>query len=666
MRRISLLTYIPALAALCSIAAGSEPQSLATSEVEAWIRHLVPLPRKIELKERVCVPARGVRVIVPDDAPALVRQAATELREAMGASAGDPDTPAFSLELSTDAGQAPSLADLPNHDQAYAVRPTPHGDGLVLIGGSPRGLYYAAKTLQQFIIARRQGEQVLIPLVTITDWPDLQARGLWGSDSAGQLKWMSDRKMNFDEQIARNTVTADRRCEIGLSGSKQRIIDEGPTWGIDPVPVILHLEQLSRTGIFGAYPDLIAKDGKPGTVCYSNPTFVDVLANWLVLWRGQPGVKTVDVWMAENLGGQPGCQCESCRREDRNVLEARAIVAAWKKARQTHPDLGLYTLTSEETEKSNPRVFQELPREIRIWYYHSLFTYNSSESPMIRPYLVDAIREGRRLGVCLNLCAAVGFNQPFTGAHFVHHRMNEFVDKKLSGFMGYATPRVCSNEFNVEAAAEWGWNARGRSPHEFALSWAVRQGFKDPERFAQWSDTIGPVAWDIYGSEWPSGQKRKRPGRMATLLKEGNVPELGSSLSEGGFRIPWSDIRTPDQLNRDVAQAARALQLARDMDIDALIQESLVIQGYIHSLKALWELKQLVKPSGVADSDKSSARRWFTMYAEGLGQARNALRAWEASLESCGGRHYGFRGGDILADMIDEMNATAADLGCRP
>ncbi len=680
-----LIGHAALLAALVTSALHGAPQlkELSPADVEHWSWHLVPLPRQIDMTQSVVLAPSEVALEVPNGAPVLLTQAARELREALGGTEPTPDAAGFRLTLRIDAADQ-ELASLQNRDQAYRIAPAPGGAGLLLIGGGERGAYYAAKTMQQFITARRNGgasagtkntsrapvphdeAKVQIPLVRITDWPDLEVRGLWGSDSATQVRWMSDRKMNYDEQISYTGVDREKRADVRLAGAKQRMIDEGPAVAVEPVPVILHLEQVARDGFFDAFPNLKARGGKPGSICYSDGGFTDVLADWLVAWREKPGVRSVDVWMAENMAGQTGCQCEKCAKENRSVLEARTIVAAYRKAKAKQPDLRLYVLTSEETERSNPQVFAELPREVRIWYYHSLFTYNSSESPMIRPYLVDFIKQGRWIGVCPNLCAGVGFNEPFTGPQFMHARLNEFVDKGLSGIMGYATPRICACMFNVEAAAEWGWNAKGRSPREFSYAWAVRRGLKDPETFAEWTETLGPVSWDVYGSEWPMGQKRKRPGRIATLLKEGNLPELGTSISEGAFRIPWYDIKSPEQLEKDVAGAERAVELARRMGNESFLQESLAVQGYIYSLKALWELKQIVRGGAVAESDRPAARKWFKMYIDGLAQADKAVRAWEASVEECDGRHYGSRGGPLLPGMIEEMKVVAADLGCAP
>jgi len=661
-----MLWFVPVVAmSAASVSQGAvTPVAVSPEEALQWTRRLVPLPKKITITEKVAVARGRVGIVPPQDAPALVGQAVKELRERLG-SPGDASEAMFTLRLQMDGPETAPLRALPNCDQAYVILPMPRQDGLILAAIGPRGLYYAAKTVQQALVTETAAEEVRIPLLSVTDWPDMADRGLWGGDSYDHLRWMSDRKMNYDEQISRCGIDEQKRCFVTLAGNKQKILDEGPTYGINPVPVVLHLEQLSNSGLFTAYPELQGKDARRGAICYSNPLFVDILSQWLLLWRARPGVREVDVWMAENLAGEKGCQCESCRKEDRSVLEARAIVAAWKKALEKEPDLGLRVLTSEETEKSNPKVFEQLPPTVKIWYYHSLFTYNSSRAPMIRPYLVDAIRKGRWLGVCPNVCAIVGYWVPFTGPQFIHQRMNEFVDKKLSGLLGYAVPRISYCAFNTEAAAEWSWNAKGRSPREFAVSWAVRQGIRNPEKFADWTEANGPVAWDIYGSEYPSGERRKVPGKAAEMLKEDKLPELGSVLWDV-YRYPWGEIRNAEQLDGDVAQAQRAVELARELGEPTFIQESLVVQGFIKTLKALWQLKALVRSGRVAEADRAAAGRYFRMYVDGLTQAGTALTAWETSLPMRSAHeHLTKEPVKLLEEMANEMKSLAAELGCE-
>jgi hypothetical protein len=277
---------------------------------------------------------------------------------------------------------------------------------------------------------------------------------------------------------------------------------------------------------------------------------------------------------------------------------------------------------------------------------------------------VDAAKGGRWIGVCPNVTAFVNFPHPFTGARFIHYRMNEFVDKGMSGLIAYATPRVHYSRFNVEAAAEWTWNAKGRTPREFARSWAVRQGVKGPAKFADWSEALGPVAWDVYGSDWPSGEMRSTPPPVAERLRKGDFGGLGTNLW-GVYRSPWGDIKTVEQLNTNVAQADRALALARELGDEGILQESLVVQGYIRSLKALYELREIIKPTGKVPPDRrAEAQRFFRMYADSLEQTATALPRWEATV-----RQPGDDGGStgkpvkVIRESAEQMQQLQADLG---
>jgi hypothetical protein len=241
--------------------------------------------------------------------------------------------------------------------------------------------------------------------------------------------------------------------------------------------------------------------------------------------------------------------------------------------------------------------------------------------------------------------------------------MNEFVDKGLKGLLGYVTPLTYYNFFNLEAAAEWSWNSKGRTPQEFALSYAVRQGIKNPEKWAEWAELVGPVEWDIYGSEWPSGAQRGIPDPVAKSLLEGKLPELGVVLWDC-FWIPFGDFKSVQQLDGDVAAATQALDMAREMGVPEYWYESLVADGYIKSLKALWELKGLVKDGKVAPEDRDNAERYFRMYLGGLKQTEDALPKWE-EIKDIRHEHGNYTGKPVgvISELRKQMAETAVKLG---
>jgi len=644
---------------------GGAAVPLTEEQVQTWIRYTVPLPKEIDITGKVTVPVAAVAVVADNESHTLVKQAVEELRNCIGRKEADsPAKPTFTISLQLGGTEAASLLELGNPDQASRI--LSDAEGLRLIAVAPRGLYYAAKTVQQLIRPTLQGGQVDMPVMTMTDWPDMEDRGTWGAENYDHLEWMADRKMNIVEQISSVGVGDDGRGWGEHKSGRETMSTIGPRVGIKPVPVILHLEQVSGKGVFEHYPQLEGKGQcKEGAICYSRPEFVNILADWIVALRNLPGVEEVDVWMAENMAGQKGCQCEECRKQDRSVLEARVINAAYLQAKErVDGPLGLRILTSEETEDVNTDIFDTLLPDIKVWYYHSLLTYTAGQTPMLRPYLEEYARKGRWIGVCPNIVPVVHFAEPFTGPHFIHYRMNEFVDKQMSGLIGYATPRLYYYYFLVEAAAEWTWNAKGRSPREFAASYAVRQGFEDPEKYADWVELISPVAWNVYGSDWPHGELRENtPPRVAVRLRNGELGDLGTDLW-GVYRSPWADIKTVAQLNANVAKADRALEIARELGMPACELESLIVQGYIRSLKALWELRQIVGREGIAPGRKDEARRYFRMYAESLQQAADNLPKWERGLPMYKpGEDFTARPVKVCHDAIEQMMELAADLG---
>lgn len=652
------LSACPATFALSPVVV-PEPVAVPADESRAWVRYVVPLPKSISIPAKVVLP-KSVPVVA-NAADPVTKQARKELAEVLGAGA----EAAFTVKLQIGGAESEPLRRLPNNDQAYRILPGAANKGLKLVALHPRGIYYAAKTLQQLLNARATTSRVEIPLLTVTDWPDMQDRGLWGSDSFIRLKWMADRKMNLVEQISYLVVDEKGRGHASHKEGRETMSNEAPLYGMKPVPAILHLDQVGGKGLFAAYPELRGIGGEENAMCYSKPDgIVTVLTDWMVDLKKLPGVEEVDCWMAENLHGKGGCKCEECKKTDRSVKEARVILEAWKRAQEKVGPFGLRMSTSEETGSSNALIMKELPERVKLYYYHSLFTYNSSQVPMIPKEVSDYAARGKWAGVVPSLCAWVNYLEPFTGAHFVRSRIDEFVSKKLSGLMGYATPRIDYVRFNTEAAAEWSWNSKGRSTREFALSFAVREGFKDPELFAEWSETMGPVAWDVYGSEWPACEKRRYPGQVAELLRAGKLPELGSNMW-GAFRGPWGDIRDEQELKADVANAAKGLRLARQMGMPVYISESLAVDGYIRALAALYELKRIVKPEGVATGDKPIAATHFREYIDGMRQAAAALPAWELLIQPDATDLFVEPSLKLVNRSIDQMKQLAADLGLK-
>ena len=172
---------------------------VSSDEAQAWVRHVMPLPKKIEVRSKVSI--RPSDVVVSHEQDALVMQAAEELRQSLriGSSASSLARPAFHLKLSLGGPDAEPLRELKNSDQAYRIIPGANNKGLKLVALTPTGLLYASKTLRQMIEAYSAESLAVVPIADITDWPDLEYRGLWGADNTDHLEWLSGMKMNFQE-----------------------------------------------------------------------------------------------------------------------------------------------------------------------------------------------------------------------------------------------------------------------------------------------------------------------------------------------------------------------------------------------------------------------------------------------------------------------------------
>ena len=625
-----LLAYaLPAVFGLILRPAWCVP--ISSSEEINWIRHTVPLPKSIRITGKVTVPRRSVEVIAPPEHNIVVEQAVDELNQLFGGPCSG--LRAFTVRLELGEPDSGELVGLKNSSQAYLIIPAGETE-LRLVALAPPGLYYAAKTLQQLVAAGRAGDKLNMPVVAVKDWPDLEDRGLWGSDNFANIAWLADRKMNWMEQISDQFVDIKTGKPIArLKGEREPLITEAPRRAVKFVPVVLHLEQSSNKGPIQYYPQIKGKSLHHGVMCYSQPKTVEIISEWIAQLASLPHVEEVDVWMSENLGQAKGCQCRFCAAKlvDPMVLEARAVVKAWRMAQQRlGRPIGLRLLTSEATEDFNTTIISELPPEVKIIYYHSLKTYTCDKRPMMPEYLVEFAQRGRWVATCPNVSAIVGYVQPFESAQFVRYRAYELVSKGAGGVLGYATPLIRVCRYNVEALAEYTWNLKGRSTREFALSWAVRNGIGDPEKFADFREIIGPVEWHYNGGDWPMRALHKRlVPPLEQMLKQGLLPPFGY-YTDGFVKCPFGAYSAPSLLKKDVESAKRAVALAREIGLEEFIQESLVAQGYVTALDALYELSKIIQGGKIAPQDRSRARGYFQAYVDGFRQSIDALIRWNA------------------------------------
>ncbi|MBN1854344.1 MAG: hypothetical protein JW829_16560, partial [Pirellulales bacterium] len=324
---MSLVTALEAVAC--------EPHSITADVAHEWGQHVIPLPQKMEIAAELRIERGRIGISVPHVDSPVLKQAIDELQACIGAGAATGG--AFQITLQLGGAEASILDSVPNQDQGYHIFTEPDNAGIYVVARTPVGLLYGVMTLTQLISAKATDTELRMPLLRITDWPDVSERGFWGSDSYQHLRWIASMKLNIVEQIAAVWVDSNGKGHARLKSGREPMVEEGPRYGVQPLPAIVHLEQLSGKGLFEAYPELKARGGEEGAICYSQASIVDVLSDWIVALGSLPSVSDVDVWMTENLHGKGGCQCDDCRQHDRSVLEIRTILAAWRKAKERLP-----------------------------------------------------------------------------------------------------------------------------------------------------------------------------------------------------------------------------------------------------------------------------------------------------------------------------------------
>jgi len=666
---VVLLTLI--CVAVGAAPSGAETVAVSAAQETAWLRWTLPLPKQITIPHQVSLRPEQVDIRLRHNAGDVEKNAAAQLEALFEERTGTvPDGQAFRIILGVCDEQGrlegyqvinpDRLRSFPNWEQAYAIRRVAD-NVLALTALDERGVYYAAQTLRQLLEAKLTKQEAVIPLLEVLDWPDIAERGQWGGSAMRDWQWLAAHKMNVIEFHIPDKVNEDGTTTIGFSkGEFEALIEEARIVALKRVPIIpSHMDQLSGTGLYAVYPELHGADygHNRAAPCYSQPNLAQVIAQWMEEAAAR-GATDISAWLSEAHSTQ--CPCEECQEAYRQaypvdggahakyVLEVRALVKAWRKARQNHPGLGMRILLTQGSYKytKNEQVLPEIPPEVGVTYYHGDNTYDSSREPMIYPLLEEYVQKGGWLGVYPQLTASYKIVSPWTGPQFIRYRMNEFVDKGLKNVTGYATPDNQCYEFNVLAAAEWSWNAKGRTAREFSWAWATREGYEDPEAVADWAVKMGPVGWNLYGSRVPHSAFF---GLAAAIVKQRKAPQLG----EGMYRY----YPTVASLDHDIATCEWAAKKAQAFDAPELVAEARIIGGMVGMLRAIYDLRSaLSKATEPAEAVAQQLNTAMVKLEVASQQATDGLNDWKDALE-------GFHGARRFDDTIQAIQKTASDIG---
>ena len=96
---------------------------------------------------------------------------------------------------------------------------------------------------------------------------------------------------------------------------------------------------------------------------------------------------------------------------------------------------------------------------------------------------------------------------------------------------------------------------KSRSEKEFAIAWATRGGYEDPEAVGEWAELMGPVEFDVYDSDFPVCYSW---GKAIAMVKNKERPYLG----EGMFRY----YTNPEDFDRKRTACDGALKIAEGFE----------------------------------------------------------------------------------------------------
>jgi hypothetical protein len=646
---VALIIIMLCLAGTWDQAAGAV---VSPEERGQIINHLIPMPKEIEVKEILQIAADEVKLTVATGSGEVVQSAVSELKSMFtGQVGGNMNKGSFEILVGVIDGEgrvegidmksaASRLKDLPNSDQAYVIQAAGK-NRLVVAALNENGVYYGVTTLRQLLESGFSKPTVTIPLVIITDWPDLEQRGIWDDGfSKEQIQQLSAYKYNtvnvevdlkVDEQgrsvIKRFPLSTSKTTGWNIERDGMDFSTYSYLHGIKSVPFIMHLGHLPRTGIYEKYPEAMGQ-GEWVKVnqsnladwrapCSQNPQFRKVLADWIVELAKLPHVDEVAVHLTED---HVYCSCPRCLEQGQYVAEAEAIIAAWREAQKVFPKLKLQLLLTQGSYPVNDKVLAVVPKDIRILYYDGGQTYNSSRQPMIYPLLEQYAANGGWLAVYPQLTVSWAFVIPWQCPQFIKERMTEFVEKKLRAMIGYVVPTTKEHDFNVAGGGEWCWNAYGRNESEFTTAWATRKGMANPKAVAEWLDTLGPVSWDLYGSSFP----------YQLLWLDAAVPVKMRVAPAWGRIGILRYFDGPEVLDRNIAQCEKALVIARRIGNPEFIEENEITLHYYGMLKTLTQIMDCLSSNPqLTEEHKQYLRKCAaTIIAEG-DKVAELLLSWD-------------------------------------
>jgi len=490
-----------------------------------------------------------------------------------------------------------------NSDQAYRI--FSENRRLTVVANGPQGLQYGAITLQQLIlpfITQQSGTKLVkLPIMSVLDWPDLAERGFWGHHyDRRDIKWFSEHKLNLVELYV-YILIKDMGIDSNGKGwvrMDSDLITYARRNGVKVVPIIFHIDQLqngaypSLKDMYQRYPDMKVKypyknpsDYYP---CGSSERFINVLTDWLTAMAADQHVSDISVWLSE--WGYTSCACEQCRTLGRQRSEAKAVVTAWERVRQSYPHKHLWLLPCGGYSGD---VLSVVPTGSNIHVVE--YNYSLKSGPIVPEVLSEHASRKEWIGAYPLFSGSSDIVFPSHLASLIHYRMGEFNQKsvrKVAGYTGLSS--VGLYEFNMAAAAEWSWNKAGRSVKEFAFAYAKKHQFMHPEEFAEWVSKIELVEQklrSIYSfDKWFPKSEVKSIEKNTILFGHGPLMNYGNY----------------SQLLDDWHAIGECEALASKIDRKDIVFETAIVKGYLRLLMIYAETDTKLNSCSLARANEVS------------------------------------------------------------
>lgn len=581
------------------------------------LKRIVPMPRNIKISKGVTYEASRIKIEMPGERTPPLKTASNILGRFANPGQICPD---FIISLryinrTRDKAIYKKLKNIKNQEQSYAIKPIVEKGvykSVELLAFNDIGLLYAAVTLSQAVV--RNGEESYIPVLYITDWPEVAYRGQWGGNSHEDMGWTFQYKLNtIDGKVF---VGTDKKGSAFIDHD-QKLYDMAEGYGVGIVTTIPHLEGLSKKGFLDNKNDVLnvpspergsRSDYFPG-LCMSKEATEDMIFGWMEELAKNSCVTKMLVWLSEE---ETRCYCDDCNGGEPYQLETACLLKVYNKLRRKFPDIECGIMLSQGSFKVTDKIAGMLPENVSLTYYDGGRTYDSGKYPMILPVLRKYVKKGGKLGVYPQVTHSWRTVFPWTAPAFIKYRCEEFVKVGLDRVIGYAVPSNRYHEFNVMAFAEWLWNPDGRKIDDFISSYAFLNGI-DEAPFKKFINLMEKPAWQLAQSKIMLRLTYNYP-----LILRGRV-ELQDHRYEMSELIP---IKNPRRLIKDTE---KALDIAINMDENCLVYEaSCVLAG----LRAYMAITGFIKEIDKKSIDTSKLLRYFTSLKKAAKTMRKSIMQW--------------------------------------